>query len=126
MAATTAPASESSRRSNVSSTLPYMRAVAGSLGGVMEACCLQPIDVIKMRVQRHDGSANGGGGALYKSLTPFVTHLTLKYALRMCSNAALQSALNDASTGELEISPTEGGSPPLPPPTEPSSATSGR
>ncbi|PKI34558.1 hypothetical protein CRG98_045095, partial [Punica granatum] len=33
-------------------TIPtYMKAVSGSLGGIMEACCLQPIDVIKTRLQ---------------------------------------------------------------------------
>ncbi|WOL08505.1 mitochondrial succinate-fumarate transporter 1-like [Canna indica] len=115
MAAATAPASESSsRRSNVSSTPPYVRAVAGSLGGVMEACCLQPIDVIKTRLQLdragayrgivHCGTTavqTEGVRALWKGLTPFATHLTLKYALRMGSNAVLQSALKDASTGDL-------------------------
>ncbi|XP_021887931.1 mitochondrial succinate-fumarate transporter 1, partial [Carica papaya] len=90
---------------------PYMKAVSGSLGGIMEACCLQPIDVIKTRLQLdrsgtykgiiHCGatvSRTEGVRALWKGLTPFATHLTLKYALRMGSNAVLQSAFKDSET----------------------------
>ncbi|GAV73576.1 Mito_carr domain-containing protein [Cephalotus follicularis] len=93
---------------------PYMKAVAGSLGGVMEACCLQPIDVIKTRLQLDTaGQYKGiihcgvtiyrteGVRALWKGLTPFATHLTLKYALRMGSNAVLQSAFKDSETGTI-------------------------
>jgi hypothetical protein len=36
-----------------------------------------------------------GTRALWKGLTPFATHLTLKYALRMGSNSVFQSALRD-------------------------------
>ncbi|KAL2474778.1 Mitochondrial succinate-fumarate transporter 1 [Abeliophyllum distichum] len=96
-------------------TIPsYMKALSGSLGGVMEACCLQPIDVIKTRLQLdrsgsykgiiHCGTTitrNEGVRALWKGLTPFATHLTLKYTLRMGSNAVLQSAFKDAQTGNL-------------------------
>lgn len=93
---------------------PYMNAVSGSLGGVMEACCLQPIDVIKTRLQLdRTGAYKGivhcgatvtrteGVRALWKGLTPFATHLTLKYALRMGSNAVLQTAFKDSETGKL-------------------------
>lgn len=93
---------------------PYMKAVSGSLGGIMEACCLQPIDVIKTRLQLdRTGTYRGiidcgatvsrteGVRALWKGLTPFATHLTLKYALRMGSNAVLQSAFKDSQTGKL-------------------------
>ncbi|XP_042052024.1 mitochondrial succinate-fumarate transporter 1-like [Salvia splendens] len=93
---------------------PYMKAASGSFGGVVEASCLQPIDVIKTRLQLdrtgsykgilHCGSTivrNEGVRALWKGLTPFSTHLTLKYALRMGSNAYLQSAFKDSETGEL-------------------------
>nr|GMD31759.1 mitochondrial succinate-fumarate transporter 1 [Ipomoea batatas]GMD44939.1 mitochondrial succinate-fumarate transporter 1 [Ipomoea batatas]GME08857.1 mitochondrial succinate-fumarate transporter 1 [Ipomoea batatas]GME18455.1 mitochondrial succinate-fumarate transporter 1 [Ipomoea batatas] len=93
---------------------PYMKAISGSLGGIMEASCLQPIDVIKTRLQldrsgtykgiAHCGSTivkNEGVRALWKGLTPFATHLTLKYALRMGSNAVLQSAFKDSQTGNL-------------------------
>ncbi|CAN6469832.1 unnamed protein product [Victoria cruziana] len=90
---------------------PYMKAVSGSLGGTMEACCLQPIDVIKTRLQLdRSGNYNGiahcgrtiirteGVRALWKGLTPFATHLTLKYTLRMGTNAILQSAFADPET----------------------------
>lgn len=80
----------------------------------MEACCLQPIDVIKTRLQLdrggtyrgilHCGSTvtkTEGVRALWKGLTPFATHLTLKYALRMGSNAVLQTAFKNRETGEI-------------------------
>jgi solute carrier family 25 citrate transporter 1 len=73
------------------------------MGGVVEACCLQPIDVIKTRLQldragRYHGIVHCGKTviqeegvrALWKGLTPFATHLTLKYALRMGSNSVYQ------------------------------------
>jgi solute carrier family 25 citrate transporter 1 len=98
-------------------TIPsYVMAVSGSLGGLVEACCLQPIDVIKTRLQLdpraqreyrgiwHCGATvveREGVRALWKGLTPFATHLTLKYTLRMGSNALFQSALADAQTGKL-------------------------
>ena len=82
------------------------------MGGVVEACCLQPIDVIKTRLQLdqagryrgigHCGStivADEGVKALWKGLTPFATHLTLKYALRMGTNALYQGALRDKDGG---------------------------
>lgn len=93
---------------------PYVKAIAGSFGGVVEASCLQPIDVIKTRLQLdRSGTYKGiihcgttivrteGVRALWKGLTPFATHLTLKYALRMGSNAVLQSAFKDPETGKL-------------------------
>ncbi|KAK9715997.1 hypothetical protein RND81_06G204700 [Saponaria officinalis] len=91
---------------------PYVKAISGSIGGIMEATCLQPIDVIKTRLQLdrsgtykgilHCGSTvaqTEGVRALWKGLTPFATHLTLKYALRMGTNAVLQSAFKDGDTG---------------------------
>ncbi|KAK0596855.1 hypothetical protein LWI29_019666 [Acer saccharum] len=93
---------------------PYMKAVSGSLGGIMEACCLQPIDVIKTRLQLdrtgtyrgivHCGttvSNTEGVRALWKGLTPFAMHLTLKYTLRMGSNAVFLSAFKDSQTGKI-------------------------
>lgn len=78
--------------SNIS---PYIKLVAGMAGGVSEACLLQPLDVAKTRLQldkagKYKGmfdclktiAKEEGTSALYKGLTPFVTHLTLKYALR--------------------------------------------
>ena len=105
---------EKSQPQNQKTIPPYMKAISGSLGGVVEASCLQPIDVIKTRLQLdrsgnykgiiHCGSTivqNEGVRALWKGLTPFATHLTLKYALRMGSNAVLQSAFKDSETGKL-------------------------
>lgn len=79
----------------------------------MEACCLQPIDVIKTRLQLDTvGKYHGivdcgrtvvreeGVRALWKGLTPFATHLTLKYALRMGSNSVYAGLLRDAN-GQL-------------------------
>lgn len=93
---------------------PYFKAVSGSLGGLVEACCLQPIDVVKTRLQLdprkeyrgiwHCGTSiveREGVRALWKGLTPFATHLTLKYTLRMGSNALFQRALADKETGKL-------------------------
>lgn len=93
---------------------PYMKAFSGSIGGVVEATCLQPIDVIKTRLQLdrtntykgivHCGvtvSKTEGVRALWKGLTPFSTHLTLKYALRMGSNAMFQSLFKDSETGVI-------------------------
>ncbi|KAK9159116.1 hypothetical protein Scep_005690 [Stephania cephalantha] len=93
---------------------PYMKAISGSIGGVVEATCLQPIDVIKTRLQLDRSGAYKGIGhcgttiarsegvrALWKGLTPFATHLTLKYTLRMGSNAVFQTAFKDAETGSI-------------------------
>ncbi|CAL1377747.1 unnamed protein product [Linum trigynum] len=39
-------------RTTKKATIPsHMKAMLGSLGGIMEACCLQAIDVIKTRLQ---------------------------------------------------------------------------
>ncbi|RMZ52788.1 hypothetical protein APUTEX25_000907 [Auxenochlorella protothecoides] len=87
---------------------PTVKAIAGSLGGIMEAVLLQPIDVIKTRLQldsrgRYSGifhcgrtiAAEEGVRSLWKGLTPFVGQLTLKYALRMGSNAFFLEMLRD-------------------------------
>jgi solute carrier family 25 (mitochondrial citrate transporter), member 1 len=86
---------------------------AGSAGGVVEAFCLAPIDVVKTRLQLdgkrqykgilHCGTSifkNEGYGALWKGVVPFATHLTFKYALRMGSNSFYQNLLRD-SDGNL-------------------------
>jgi hypothetical protein len=41
-----------------------------------------------------------GAGALYKGLTPFVTHLTLKYALRFGSYAFFQKSMGASTHSE--------------------------
>jgi solute carrier family 25 (mitochondrial citrate transporter), member 1 len=82
----------------------------------MEAVCLQPMDTIKTRLQLDNANkyrgilhcgrtiaAEEGTRALWKGLTPFATHLTLKYYLRMGTNAVYQDALRDES-GNLDAS----------------------
>lgn len=92
---------------------PFVKAFAGSIGGLAEAACLQPIDVIKTRlqldsVQQYKGVADCGRQiiaqegvkSLWKGLTPFSINLTAKYALRMGTNAVYQGFLRDES-GQL-------------------------
>ncbi|MBA0651238.1 hypothetical protein Goklo_018590 [Gossypium klotzschianum] len=86
---------------------PYMKAISGSFGGVMEACCLQPVAIRCQRQLQGNHSLRShrvrteGVRALWKGMTPFATHLTFKYALRMGSNAVLQSSFKDSTTGSL-------------------------
>jgi len=74
---------------------PMIKLVAGMAGGLAEATLLQPLDVAKTRLQldktkKYKGMLNclqtiakeEGYLSLYKGLTPFITHLTFKYALR--------------------------------------------
>lgn len=74
---------------------PWAKVIAGMSGGAIEALVLQPLDVMKTRLQldktkKYSGMINcgvsiyhkEGASALYKGLAPFVTHLTVKYALR--------------------------------------------
>ncbi|CAI5706973.1 hypothetical protein KXD40_006029 [Peronospora effusa] len=76
----------------------YVKMMAGMAGGMAEACILQPLDVTKTRLQLdRKGQYKGmmhcsktiykteGGLALYKGLSPFVTNMVLKYALRFGS-----------------------------------------
>jgi len=92
---------------------PALKAMAGSVGGLMEACSLQPVDTIKTRMQLNPALYPGiistgstivkgeGVRSLWKGLTPFATHLYLKYALRFGTNAGFQSLLTDKETGKL-------------------------
>lgn len=93
---------------------PALKAMAGSAGGLMEACSLQPVDTIKTRMQLNPALYPGilstgstivkseGTRSLWKGLTPFATHLYLKYALRFGTNAGFQSLLMDKETGKLD------------------------
>lgn len=96
----------------------YVKMFAGMAGGVVEACLLQPLDVTKTRLQldsvgKYKGMVHCGQTivkeegtlALYKGLSPFVVHLTLKYALRFGAFAWFRKKLQgtqlqggDAST----------------------------
>ncbi|MCO5607623.1 hypothetical protein L7F22_061820 [Adiantum nelumboides] len=95
-------------------THPSVRTISGSLGGAIEACCLQPIDSIKTRIQldtsrQYTGIVSCGKTivrdegvrALWKGLTPYSTHLVLKHTMRMGSNAVLLGMLRDSKTGSL-------------------------
>jgi len=92
----------------------YVTALAASLGGLVEACALQPLDVAKTRLQldkagKYRGIMNcfttiqktEGTRALYKGLTPFVTHLTFKYALRLYSYEMYRDFLTN--NGETKL-----------------------
>jgi solute carrier family 25 citrate transporter 1 len=94
----------------------YISALAGSIGGMTEALCLQPLDVTKTRMQLDKvGKYNSiphcvrtiikdeGVRAMYKGLTPFVTHLTLKYALRMYSYELYRGILSNNGKNQLTI-----------------------
>jgi len=88
-----------------------VKLVAGMAGGLAEACLLQPLDVAKTRLQldkekKYKGMFDclrkvvkeEGPKALYKGLTPFVTHLTLKYALRFGLFEKIRVVLNGGKT----------------------------
>lgn len=88
-----------------------VKLVAGMAGGLAEACLLQPLDVAKTRLQldkekKYKGmfdclrkvAKEEGAAALYKGLTPFVTHLTLKYALRFGLFEKIRVVLNGGKT----------------------------
>jgi len=92
---------------------PGVKALAGSLGGITEALFLQPMDVVKTRLQldrvgRYTGirdclaqtAAAEGVPALWKGFVPFATHLGLKYALRWYTHSIYQNALR-APDGSL-------------------------
>jgi len=96
------------RGSNATASI---KLVAGMAGGLAEACLLQPLDVAKTRLQldkekKYKGmfdclrkvSKEEGPKALYKGLTPFVTHLTLKYALRFGLFEKIRVLLNGGKT----------------------------
>lgn len=83
---------------------PWVKMLAGSIGGVIEAVACQPLDVAKTRMQLGGGSAAGlsifrtiakeeGVRALYKGLSPFCVHLFLKYALRLGSFGFFQDLM---------------------------------
>lgn len=103
-----APGSGDNKNNSHHNISPLMKGFAGSIGGVAEACALQPMDVIKTRLQldstgKYKGIlgtgrtiiAEEGTRSLWKGLTPFATHLTLKYALRMGSNSVYQNLLRN-------------------------------
>jgi len=90
-----------------------LKAVTGSLGGVIEAILLQPMNTVTHRLQldsrgeyRGVGhcfrqiAAEEGTAALWKGTNAFMSHLVLKYALRMGTNGIFTNLLRDED-GEL-------------------------
>ena len=118
-AASRKPVVAASSEKKTLKTIPaYVKAVSGMCGGLVEACSLQPLDVAKTRLQLDNaGKYRGlvhtvrtvateeGVAALYKGLTPFVTHLTFKYALRFGAFGYLKSLLpkGDSEGGQAAI-----------------------
>eukprot|EP01127_Copromyxa_protea_P003519 TRINITY_DN13336_c0_g1_i1.p1 TRINITY_DN13336_c0_g1~~TRINITY_DN13336_c0_g1_i1.p1 ORF type:complete len:309 (-),score=84.65 TRINITY_DN13336_c0_g1_i1:25-855(-) len=74
------------------------------LGGVIEAISLQPLDVVKTRLQLSQTSLPvlvkemalvEGPKSFYKGLSPFVTHLVTKYSVRFYFNEFYRGLLAD-------------------------------
>mmetsp|Transcript_7115 Transcript_7115/g.26172 ORF Transcript_7115/g.26172 Transcript_7115/m.26172 type:complete len:312 (-) Transcript_7115:1569-2504(-) len=103
------PAKPSNTKRCPDQTDPLVRGIGGAVGGISEACLLQPMDVIKTRLQLDKTGVYRGSlvtcgrtvaqqeglRALWKGLTPFATHLGLKYMLRMSSNTTYQNLFRD-------------------------------
>lgn len=102
-----------SNRPNQSNPNYYLsRMLGGSLGGLIEALVFSASDVAKTRMQLDKGKKyNGlvhciktiykeeGFKSLYKGISPFVTHLTLKYALRLGTFDVTQNRINSLVDG---------------------------
>lgn len=95
----------------------YIKTIGAMMGGVMEAVCLQPLDVLKTRLQLAGKSAtllsvavdmlkNEGPRSFYKGLTPFCTHLVTKYSVRWYFNEFYRSLLADKQTGKVSLAGT--------------------
>ena len=77
-----------------------VRTAGAMMGGVIEACCLQPLDVTKTRLQLSGQRGafsvatnmvkTEGALSLYKGLTPFCAHLVTKYSVRWYFNEAFR------------------------------------
>ena len=74
-----------------------VRVAAGSLGGTMEACFLQPIDVIKTRLQLdHTGQYKGAAASEFRSDIDSCTGSLCRQQLsRMCCHKALLECFLD-------------------------------
>ena len=77
-----------------------VRTAGAMAGGVIEAVCLQPLDVTKTRLQLSGQRGalsvatamvkNEGVLSLYKGLSPFCVHLVTKYSVRWYFNEAFR------------------------------------
>ncbi len=84
----------------------YVKTGGAMLGGAIEACALQPLDVLKTRMQLGGAKAGlvsvatatvkeEGVRALYKGLSPFIMHLVTKYSVRWCVRRSVRVAFGD-------------------------------
>jgi solute carrier family 25 citrate transporter 1 len=84
----------------------WAKTVGAMAGGAMEAVCLQPLDVVKTRLQLGGAQATlastarnmlhqEGALSFYKGLTPFVTHLVTKYSVRWYFNEFFRGLLQN-------------------------------
>nr|TKV99758.1 hypothetical protein SEVIR_8G064800v2 [Setaria viridis] len=85
---------------------PHVKAAAGSLGGVVEVCCLQPTDVVKTRLQLdRAGAAYRGKAHCGATVAPPRSGRgslpSPAHSQGSASNASLQSRLRDPATGAL-------------------------
>ena len=84
----------------------YLQLVGGMLGGATEAVLLQPLDLMKTRLQMDSAKnfrgiahcertifAKEGFLAFYKGLTPFMGNLICKYGLRFYSHSKFKTLL---------------------------------
>jgi len=82
-----------------------VKTIGAMIGGVVEACALQPLDVVKTRLQLAGPNTTlsmlvrsmfqEGALSFYKGLTPFVTHLVTKYSVRWYFNEFYRGLLTD-------------------------------
>lgn len=99
----------------------YRKIIGGMAGGVVEACCLHPLDTIKTRIQLSRGGSaktattkmsqpckrplgvaettraiirDEGLVSLYKGLSPFMANLVSKYCLRFSLNYKLRELVS--------------------------------
>mmetsp|Transcript_14182 Transcript_14182/g.40300 ORF Transcript_14182/g.40300 Transcript_14182/m.40300 type:complete len:304 (-) Transcript_14182:773-1684(-) len=88
----------------------WVKTSGAMVGGVVEACMLQPLDVLKTRIQLEGNGLgktastmfrNEGPRSFYKGLTPFVTHLVTKYSVRWYFNEFYREFFRDEKTGKV-------------------------
>jgi len=96
----------------------WRKTLGGSLGGLVEASLLHPLDTIKTRLQLQNKTSGTqykgivdcarqiitkeGLPAMYKGLSPFVIHLMTKYIMRFFVNFRIREALADEN-GETTL-----------------------
>lgn len=75
----------------------YKRIIFSPVAGAIEAIIMQPIDTIKVKAQSNQFSGTfkliktKGVRSLYKGLTPYISQMSIKYALRFSTFEMLKS-----------------------------------